>query len=157
VRIASLCLSTDEQTWGGELIAGTDSITTVGSGLSTCMETLPRPISMRSHNKTASKNRLREGRSWGNDLAARPAMTMLKGLPQWGVKSKLTAPTVLAIIDNTQCRFQLGDRLLLDCREWVCLPAVSPYTLVVPPVLAPRLSAYGWPVYRIARRSTHTC
>jgi hypothetical protein len=35
---------------------------------------------MRSHNKTASKNRLREGRSWGNDLAARPAMTMLKGL-----------------------------------------------------------------------------
>jgi hypothetical protein len=26
----------------------------------------------------------REGRSWGNDLAARPAMTMLKGLTHTG-------------------------------------------------------------------------
>ena len=31
-----------------------------GAGLSTCVETLPRPISMRSHNKTASKHRIRE-------------------------------------------------------------------------------------------------
>jgi hypothetical protein len=59
---------------------GKEFLKDIRSGLSTCMETLPRPISMRSHNKTASKNRLREGRSWGNDLAARPAMTMLKGL-----------------------------------------------------------------------------
>ena len=29
-------------------------------GLSTCVETLPRPISMRSHNKTASKHCIRE-------------------------------------------------------------------------------------------------
>ena len=29
-------------------------------GLSTCVETLPRPISMRSHNKTVSKHRIRE-------------------------------------------------------------------------------------------------
>ena len=30
------------------------------AGLSTCVETLPRPISMRSHNKTASKHCIRE-------------------------------------------------------------------------------------------------
>jgi hypothetical protein len=30
------------------------------AGLSTCVETLPGPISMRSHNKTTSKHRIRE-------------------------------------------------------------------------------------------------
>src|SRR5262249_42144116 len=55
-----------------------------GAGLSTCVETWPRPISMRSHNKTASKHRIRKRRSWVDVLAARPAMTMLKGLALWG-------------------------------------------------------------------------
>ena len=52
----------------------------LSSGLSTCVEMLARPISIRSHNKTASKRRIREGRLWVDVLAARPAMTMLKGL-----------------------------------------------------------------------------
>src|SRR2546423_12762359 len=58
--------------------------TLLGAGLSTCVETLPRPISMRSHNKTASKHRIRKRRSWVDVLAARPAMAMLKGLPAGG-------------------------------------------------------------------------
>jgi hypothetical protein len=52
----------------------------LGPALSTCVEMLPRPISMRPHNKTASKHRIRKRRSWVDVLTARPAMTMLKGL-----------------------------------------------------------------------------
>jgi hypothetical protein len=52
----------------------------LGAALSTCVEMLPRPISMRPHNKTASKHRIRKRRSWVDVLTARPAMTMLKGL-----------------------------------------------------------------------------
>ena len=37
-----------------------DHLTGEDPGLSTCVETLPCPISMRSHNKTASKHRIRE-------------------------------------------------------------------------------------------------
>src|SRR5438105_454348 len=50
----------------------------LSSGLSTCVEMLARPISIRSHNKTASKRRIREGRLWVDVLAARPA----KNIPQ---------------------------------------------------------------------------
>jgi len=62
------------------LTSGDEMFGVYSPGLSTCVETLPRPISMRSHNKTASKHRIRKRRSWVDVLAARPAMAMLKGL-----------------------------------------------------------------------------
>src|SRR4029453_1904596 len=60
---------------------------------------------MRSHNKTASKHRLRKRRSWVDVLAARPAMTMLKGLtltgtPQGGIISPLAANIYLHQLDR---------------------------------------------------------
>src|SRR5262249_46583211 len=65
----------------------------ITAALSTCVETLPRPISMWSHNKTASKHRIRKRRSWVDVLAARPAMTMLKGLAYNGPDEESVLPS----------------------------------------------------------------
>src|SRR5215475_11087529 len=67
------------------------------AALSTCVETLPRPISMWSHNKTASKHRIRKRRSWVDVLAARPAMTMLKGLGLMVWTTVVVLPLVLVL------------------------------------------------------------
>jgi hypothetical protein len=56
-KAMSLLCQVIEQT--GDLTLLTDGERRYGTGLSTCVETLPRPISMRSHNKTASKHRIR--------------------------------------------------------------------------------------------------